>query len=117
MGQRRGGKSGEWGKRLPDLPDLPEGEGNQRAGLPRAGGLRAGIEGRASAGPAGADRRRGGWHGAELHPAGASVDVIRAYSGAAETWPAKGVPAKNVPPVCPQKKCAPQGLSGRVLTY
>jgi hypothetical protein len=80
--KKKGWDSGEaekvgMGKRLPDLPDLPESQGNQRAGLPRAGGLRAGIEGRASAGPAGADRRRG-WHGAELHPARASVDAIRA---------------------------------------
>lgn len=108
MGQRRGGKGGEWGKRSPDLPDLPEGEGNQRAGLPRAGGLRAGIEGRASAGPAGADRRRGGWHGAAPHPARASVDSIRVYSGCGRDMAGEGGPREKCAPGVPPEKMCPK---------
>jgi len=107
MVQRRGGKGGEWGKRSPDLPDLPETQGNQRAGLPRAGGLRAGIEGRASAGPAGADRRRG-WHGAELHPARASVDAIRAKFGDGRDMAGEGGPREKCAPGVPPRKMCPR---------
>ena len=52
-----------------------------------------------------------------LHIAGDFRAGIRSKAEIAETRTAKGVPAKNVPPVCPRKKCAPRGMPGRVLTH
>jgi hypothetical protein len=58
------------------------------------------------------------WADAEsLHIAGDFRAGIRSKAEIVETRTAKGVPAKNVPPVCPRKKCAPRGMSGRVLTH
>jgi hypothetical protein len=75
--------------------------------------------GRASAWQGGADRHRHGHgqYGVALHIAGDFCAGIRGKMEIAETGAARGVPAKNVPPVCPREKCAPGMVPNWPLTH